>query len=126
MEATRIARALGRRAAATVLALLITPVLVACGGAESAPSEQVPALGKQLERVDEAVEAGDYSRARAAVKDLVARVAQAQVDGELSDEQAQRIVTAARSVLESLPDDGSPDDGSPQEGPDEDDEGEAA
>jgi len=88
----------------------MTPGLTACGGDEAAPSDEVPALGKQLERVDDAVEAGDYAKARAAVKDLVAQAAQAQVDGQLSDEQAQRIVTAARSVLENLPaDEGNSD-----------------
>jgi hypothetical protein len=59
-------------------------------------------------RVRATVGDGDYSQARAVVEDLVAATAQAQVDGDLSDEQAQRIVKAARSVLESLPaDDGS-------------------
>lgn len=93
-----------RRVAAAALVLALAPVLVSCGGDEAVPSEQVPALGKHLEEVDAAVDAGDYAEARAAVKELVAAAARAQVDGELSDEQAQRIVTAARSVLENLPD----------------------
>lgn len=92
-----------RRAVAAVLVLALTPALMSCGGDEAVPSEQVPALGKHLEEVDAAVGAGDYAEARAAVKELVAETARAQVDGELSDEQAQRIVTAARSVLENLP-----------------------
>jgi len=93
-----------RRTAAAVLVLTLAPALVACGGDEAVPSEQVPALGKHLEAVDEAIGAGDHAEARAAVKELVAEAARAQVDGELSDEQAQRIVSAARSVLENLPD----------------------
>jgi ABC-type glycerol-3-phosphate transport system substrate-binding protein len=100
----RMTKSMRRRVAAAVLALAMAPALVSCGGDESAPSEQVPALGKHLEKVDEAVGSGDYAQARAAVKELVAEAARAQVDGELSDEQAQRIVTAARSVLENLPD----------------------
>jgi hypothetical protein len=94
----------GPRLAGVALVLALAPALVSCGGDEAAPSEQVPALGKHLEEVDAAVEAGDHAKARAAVKELVAETARAQVDGELSDEQAQRIVTAARSVLENLPD----------------------
>jgi hypothetical protein len=95
---------LPRRVAAAALVLALAPALVSCGGDEAVPSEQVPALGKHLDEVDAAVGSGDYAGARAAVKELVAEAARAQVDGELSDEQAQRIVTAARSVLESLPD----------------------
>lgn len=91
------------RVVAALLALVLVPSLVSCGESETPPSEQVPALGKQLDRVDAAVEDGDYEQARAAVKQLVATAARAQVEGELSDEQAQRIVTAARSVLENLP-----------------------
>lgn len=93
----------GRRSAAAVLVLALAPALVSCGGDEAVPSEQVPALGRHLEEVDAAVESADHAAARAAVKELVAEAARAQVDGELSDEQAQRIVTAARSVLENLP-----------------------
>lgn len=97
-----------RLVAATALALVLIPGLTSCGADEAAPSDRVPALGTQLEKIDEAVGAGDYDKARAAVKDLVTQVAQAQVDGQLSDEQAQRIVAAARSVLEGLPaEDGS-------------------
>ena len=92
-----------RRLAAAALVLALSPVLVSCGGDEPAPSEQVPALGKHLDEVDAAVGAGDHAAARAAVKELVAEAARAQVDGELSDEQAPRIVAAARSVLENLP-----------------------
>ena len=95
----------GRRVAAAALLLVMAPGLVACGGDEAAPSEQVPALARQLEKIDDAVKAGDYARARGAVRRLVAQVVQAQVDGQLSDEQAQRIVAAARSVLQNLPGD---------------------
>ena len=42
--------------------LVMAAALAGCGGGEAAPSEQVPVLGKQLEKVDDAVEA------RAAVK----------------------------------------------------------
>jgi hypothetical protein len=94
---------IGRRVAAAALVLALAPALVSCGGDEEVPSEQVPALGKHLEEVDAAIGSRDYAAARAAVKELVAEAARAQVDGELSDDQAQRIVTAARSVLERLP-----------------------
>jgi ABC-type glycerol-3-phosphate transport system substrate-binding protein len=100
----RTLRSTGRRLVGAALVLALVPALVSCGGDETAPSEQVPALGKHLEEVDAAVESGDHAAARTAVKELVAETARAQVDGELSDDQAQRIVTAARSVLENLPD----------------------
>lgn len=93
-----------RRVAAAAFVLALAPALGSCGGDEATPSEQVPALGKHLDEVDAAVGSGDHAAARTAVKELVAEAARAQVDGELSDEQAQRIVTAARSVLENLPD----------------------
>jgi hypothetical protein len=93
-----------RRVAAAALVLALAPVLVSCGGDEAVPSEQVPALGRHLDEVDAAIGSGDYAGARVAVRELVAEAARAQVDGELSDEQAQRIVTAARAVLERLPD----------------------
>lgn len=92
------------RLAAGALVLALAPVLASCGRDDAPPSEQVPALGEHLDEVDAAVGAGDHAGARAAVKELVAEAARAQVDGELSDEQVQRIVAAARSVLENLPD----------------------
>lgn len=104
MRSTERSRSTRRRVATGALVLALVPVLVSCGGDDVVPSEQVPALGKHLDEVDAAVSAGDPAAARAAVKELVAEAARAQVDGELSDDQVQRIVTAARSVLENLPD----------------------
>ncbi|TGN63679.1 hypothetical protein EXE59_06740 [Nocardioides eburneiflavus] len=104
MRNTDHMRSTRRRVAVAALVLALAPALGSCGGDEAVPSEQVPALGKRLDEVDAAVGSGDYAGARVAVKELVAEAARAQVDGELSDEQAQRIVTAARSVLENLPD----------------------
>jgi len=92
----------GPRLAGLVLAAAL-PVLTSCGGSDAAPVEQVPVLGDRLAKVDEAVEAGDYPKVRAAVRELVAEVAEAQVDGKLTDDQATRIVAAARSVLANLP-----------------------
>ncbi|HXH80165.1 hypothetical protein [Nocardioides sp.] len=92
-----------RCAAGLLLAAALATGPTACGKEESPPSEQVPALARQLDKVDEAVEAGQYERARAAVEELVATTAQAQVTGELSSEQAERIFASAQSVLENLP-----------------------
>ena len=92
-----------RCAAGLLLSAALATGLTACGEEESPPSEQVPALGRHLDKVDEAVDAGQYERARAAVEDLVATTAQAEVTGELSSEQADAIFAAARSVLENLP-----------------------
>ena len=91
----------GRRVAAAALLLVMAPGLVACGGDEAAPSEQVPALARQLEKIDDAVKAGDYARARGAVRRLVAQGGH----DEACDDDQEAGVAAARSVLQNLPGD---------------------
>lgn len=82
--------------------LLVSSMLGGCGG-DAPAGEQVPALGQRLARVDAAVEAGDYAQARTAVEALVNDTAQAKVAGDLSDEQAERVLDAAADVLARLP-----------------------
>ncbi len=85
--------------AAVSIAVLLT------GGCseDPAPGESVPALATSLDEVDAAVEAGDYRKARREVEDLIAETAQARVEGDISDEQADQIFEAAHDVLAQLP-----------------------
>lgn len=93
-----------RRAVASsaLVAATLLGTLTGCGQADS-PAEEVPALATALDRVDAAVEAENYDKARSAVESLLAETRRARQDGSLSAEDAERIRTAARSVLASLP-----------------------
>lgn len=90
---------------ALALLLLLPTALTACGS-EGAPADHVPALATQLEAVEDAVEDGDHDGVRAALERLVARTARAELAGEISAEDADRIRAAAREVLAALPADG--------------------
>lgn len=91
-----------RRTASLLAALLLGLVLGACSD-EAPPGERAPALAERLDKVDEAVAEEDYEKARREVEDLVGETAKAQVNGDITDEQAKRILEAARDVLEELP-----------------------
>lgn len=93
-----------RLLAASTLAMTMT--LTGCSS-DAPPSESAPELATRLDRVDAAIESGDYDRARAAVEALVAATAKAQVAGRISDDEADRILDAARDVLAELPEEGS-------------------
>ena len=84
----------------------------ACGD-DTAPVDAVPALGRQLDAVDAALVDRDYERARTAIEELVASAAQAEVAGDLDEEEADRIRQAASRLLARLPADGEVDPGSP-------------
>ena len=90
--------------------------LTACGE-QAPPGERVPALARQVDRVDAAIESGRYADARSAIDDLVTATAQAEVGGELSDVEADRILDAAAELLDELPlddrEDGAGGSGSP-------------
>lgn len=91
-----------RRTAAALLTFLVLGLaLVACG-ADTPPGEKVPDLAAQLERVDAAVANEDHKAARSAVQDLVAATAAAELAEQITDEEADRIVAAARQVLANL------------------------
>ena len=98
MTASRQTRIRRQVAGAAFLALL---TLTGCGD-ETPPSESAPAVGDSLDRVDAAIEAGELDKARRAVKDLIAKTAEARVDGDITDEQADAIFDAAREVLAEL------------------------
>lgn len=85
------------------LAGLLVPVALSGCGSESAPADAVPALATQLDAVEAAIDAGDFAKVRAALERLVARTARAELAGEISGEEADRIREAARDVLAELP-----------------------
>lgn len=107
---TTLARAL--RSAATTVALLVT--LTACGTTPAA--ESVPGLADQLAEVDAAIADEDYAGARKAVDALVATAARARVAGDLTSEQADRVLEAATAVLEALPEEAAEDDAGDEPG----------
>lgn len=87
----------------TLVAAALLPVALTACGEESPPSEDVPALATQLAAVEAAVEAGDYGKVRAALERLVARTSRAELAGEITADEADRIREAAREVLAELP-----------------------
>jgi hypothetical protein len=105
-RSTGVWRRLRSRLSGVVLAFLVMAGSAACGE-QTPPGEAVPAIATALGRVDAAIQSGDRNRARTAVEDLVAETAEAEVAGELSAEQADRVVAAARKVLARLPADDS-------------------
>lgn len=95
-------RASLRRTAQLLATVVLGLALTACSE-ETPAGELSPALAERLDQVDEAVAEEDYDKARREVEELVGETAKAQVKGDISDEQAQRILEAAREVLEELP-----------------------
>lgn len=82
---------------ATVLALA-----TGCGG-DGSPADSVPALSRQLDRVDAAIAAERYDDARTALDDLVDTTTQATADGTLDPADADAILRAAGHLTEQLP-----------------------
>lgn len=94
----------GRRWSRLALVTCAAVLALASGcGDEKSPGEAVPALADRLDRVDQAIEAGDYTGARAQLDRLVAETAKADVAGEISEEQADRILDAVADVLAAIP-----------------------
>jgi len=91
------------RAAGLVVAAVVLAAGTACGS-ESPPAERVPALGSQLEAVEDAVADGDYHQVRAVLERMVARAARAELAGTITSDQAEEIRRAARDVVAALPD----------------------
>lgn len=93
--------AVARWLVALVLGSLVALTTAACGE-EAAPADRVPELATLLDRVDEAVAAGDDGAARRSVKELVATTEDARDRGDLDDAEAEAILTAADRVLDGL------------------------
>lgn len=83
---------------ATLLALA-----TGCGEGGS-PADSVPALSRQLDRVDAAIAAERYDDARTALNDLVDTTARARADGTLDAARADAILQAAGYLTEQLQD----------------------
>lgn len=122
----RPGRSLRRGLGSVTLVLVVLPfALVGCGQDES-PAEAAPALPAALAQVDDAIEAENYARARSAIEFLLAQTRRAEQDGDLPAEDADRIRTAARDLLNRLPGnqpEPAPQDSAPEgEGTEPDDE----
>jgi len=87
-----------RRAGLAAAALLVAGSLAGCGS--SSPD---PDLAAGLSQVDDAVSSGDLQAARSAVQSLVATANQERHDGDISADDASRIVDAANALLAQLP-----------------------
>ena len=74
-----------------------------CGG-HPTPADAAPELATRLERVDDAIAAGDYDQARTAVTALVMATGQAEDAGDITGDQADQILAAAAELLAQLPD----------------------
>lgn len=84
---------------------LIVPAALATGCADDPPpGERAPQLAEQLAVVDAEIEDGDLRGARTAVEELVSRTALALTADEISEDDADRILDAARALLAELPD----------------------
>jgi hypothetical protein len=91
-----------RYAARWAAAVAITAVL-ATGCGETSPDEAAPELARQLAQVDRAVTTGDAARIRERVESLESATETARDAGRLTDEQADRILSAADALLDQLP-----------------------
>ena len=95
------------RGIAISIAGAVLVVSAAGCSSEEPPGKAVPGLSDRLDKVDAAIAAGDYDKARAAVHQLVSDTAHAEVDGDISSDQADRILESAKSVLAAWPEGGS-------------------
>ncbi|MFC5176939.1 hypothetical protein [Nocardioides taihuensis] len=103
------------RVRAGLAGLLAALLVSACGGADS-PGEAAPELSQRLDQVDAAVAGGDPAAAREATEALVRATKQAEAAGDLTTDQADRILAAATQVLDGLgrgTSSPSPEDGTP-------------
>ena len=98
---------MGARSLAAALAAIVLLLASGCGS-ETSPADDVPALASSLDRVDEAIAAGEYDAARDAVARLTDVATRAEAAGDLDAAQADRIVAAAEALLAALPDPEAP------------------
>lgn len=87
---------------ALVVCLPLT-ALVGCGDQEGTAGERVPGLVQELDRIDDSIAAGRYSRARAALDALVETTSRAREAGDLDAAQAGEIAGAAARLRAALP-----------------------
>lgn len=86
-------------------AALVLSLVAGCGGEEPQPSaaDQVPALSTQLERIDTALAAKRYERARDLLEQLTRTTIEARESGDLDGATADRVLAAASRLLAALP-----------------------
>ena len=91
-----------RRAVLAASAMLLC-LTAGCGADQNTPLEAVPELGAALTRVDDAIINETYHQARVAARDLKQLVIAAKADGDLTNNQADEIITAATQLVQDLP-----------------------
>ena len=91
-----------RRAVIAASAMLLC-LTAGCGADQNTPLEAVPELGAALTRVDDAIINETYHQARVAARDLKQLVIAAKADGDLTNNQADEIITAATQLVQDLP-----------------------
>jgi outer membrane biosynthesis protein TonB len=104
------------RARRTAPGLLLAALLLTSGcGGDASPADAAPALVTRLEGVDAAIAAGDFDRARTALRALSTSAARAERAGHLADGQADRIDDAVAALLAQLPDEATTEEPTPSE-----------
>ena len=91
-----------RRAVVAASAMLLC-LTAGCGNDENTPLEAVPELEAALSRVDDAIINETYQQARVAVRDLKQLAIAAKASGDLTNNQADEIITAAVQLVQDLP-----------------------
>ena len=93
----------GRALAVIALAAAVV-VAAGCGNTVATPpGEAVPALSAQLTKVDDALSAQRYTEARKALDGLIRRTITARDTGQITSDQANRILAAAALLAADLP-----------------------
>jgi hypothetical protein len=72
-------------------------------GSHTTPGDAAPELATRLEKIDSAIAAGDYDRARTAVTALVMATGKAEDAGDITGDQADQILAATAELLAQLP-----------------------
>lgn len=94
---------MGNRMARRVLVLCVPLTALAGCGQDQPAGEPLPGLVQELDRIDDSIAAGRYSRARAALDALVETTNQARQAGDLGSAQADDIAAAAARLRAALP-----------------------
>ena len=94
---------MAHRCARWVLVVAVALSALAGCGQDRTAAEPVPGLVQELDRIDDSIADGRYSRARAAIDALVERTSQAREAGDLGTAQADDIAAAAARLRAALP-----------------------
>ncbi len=94
---------MGARLGSLALTTAVVVALAAGCGGDQPPSSAVPALSDRLQRVDDAVVAQRYAEVRRSLDELRSATQEAEESGDLDPDDAERILTAADTLLAALP-----------------------